>query len=224
MLLCFAFLISFIFLFFQIAAAAVTIQYSYTLRVGSVPSGSLTSLQDVTTNNVLMSAFMKCCTGCPNGICNNPNPGAYYNGSLPYCASPKDNCTTITVCSGAGQTNCLMYTPQYQAQFGSMVPPVTIPDNVCSQLSRTSFHGHHVVGYASSGDCGGGDPQKFMYAVAHYVESVLGGVSVVFVLVAVIQFFIVALAIYIICKPTFTGKSGFEDDMTHINSKDEIVI
>jgi len=225
LLLCLTLVFSFLFLFFQIAAVAVTVQYTYTLQVGSVPSGSLTALGDVATNNVLLSAYQQCCTGCPNGICNNPRPGSFTNGTLPWCAPP-NACTIVSVCNSTSQTYCFQYTQAYLNQFsytaGVLVPPVYVPPALCTTLQSTVSHGHHIVGYAAQGNCGGGNPSVFISQIAGYVESVLGAVAVVYVIVMVIQIFIVGLSMYIICRPVCAGKSGFEDEVAahHLTGED----
>lgn len=218
-LLCCSLLFSFIFFVVQCAAAAGMIAYSYTLHVGSTPSGSLTLITDVVTNNVMLSLFQKCCSGCPPNVvtCNNPTPGAFFNGTHPNCVAPS-SCSAPVPCTSMTQTNCYVWTTEYLSRLTvngqKLVPPVALTDDICATLGTLNSHGHKIVGPAYTGACGGGNPKNFMSQVAAYMEHVLGGVAVVFIIVAVVQGFLIGLSLYIICRPMCTGKSGFEDDMT----------
>lgn len=194
---------------FQIGATIAMTNYAHGLSISEVntPSSSLKSLSDIAINNGAFSIFMKCCSGCPGGGCNNTAPGAYYNGTLPFC-SGNVTCTIVQSCSTTTSPKCFVNSPPLQQ---TLVPPLNIDDRLCLALESIWVNNHYIVGLADSGSCGAGDPSKFLYDLNTFVSYSLDGVAGFFTFVAVLEAFAWIAGIYIICfsKP---GKIANEDD------------
>ena len=184
----------------QIAAAAGMVSYSNQLQVanGHVPSGALTSYSSIQIQNAAFSLYERCCTGCAPLVCNNPSPDSYVNYTLPYCAPP-NSCLFVYPCQNATQDNCYNF---FTAGEVALVPPYPVDGSLCptlASLSTANATGQTVslVGNASLGGCGGGNPANFLLNLDLYVSSSLNGVAVVFVLVVLFESLVLPAGLYL---------------------------
>jgi len=184
----------------QIAAAAGMVNYGNQLQMTGtpVPSGALTSYSDVQIQNAAFSLYQRCCTGCPNLACNNPSPDSYVNYTLPYC-SPPNSCVFVVPCQNTSQNRCFNF---FSSGATVVVPPYPVDGSLCSSiasLSTVNALGQLVslVGNASQGGCGGGDPAVFLTNLDLYVSSSLNGVAVVFVLVVLFESLVLPAGLYL---------------------------
>ena len=198
---------------FQIAAAVTMSSYASTLsfrdeRGVNASSSNLMLTADIALNNAVLSVYVKCCSGCPNNVCNNPTPGSFFNGTLPYC-SGNTTCTPISPCGTPNRQKCFVYPPGTNVT----VPPLAIPDTLCSGLGQIWLGkiSHAIVGPAFSGSCGAGDPVNFFQDMDTFVWYSLNGVAGFFTFVAVIEGLALIAGMYIIfCSKT--AKVQGEDD------------
>ena len=188
----------------QIGAAVVFIAYSNSFKFGLTnPSSTLTARADVDLNNAVLSAYIKCCSGCPSG-CNNPTTNSYYPGVHPYCyqrpappgsATQYIVCDTPAACPSAGQASyCFKYLPG----DALMRPTTYVDQTVCTMLSGLSTGAGPLVGYVDKGGCGGGSSAQFFVNMDSYFSPKVYLVGVAFAIIALIQSSIFFLGIYII--------------------------
>lgn len=206
----------FIVLIFQIAAAGTMGLYANALsyrdeRGVNASSASLTFPPDVAVNNGVLSVFVKCCTGCPGAICNNPTPNSFSNVTLPYCVG-NNTCQTILPCGANSGRKCFVYPTGQQP----IVPPVYVPDSLCSGLTSVWVGNRYVVGPAPQGSCGGGDPVQFMQDMDTIVGYSLDGVAGFFTFVAVIEGFALVAGLYLVFCAKTTKVQGEDDEQVFV--------
>jgi len=172
--------------------------------LGKGESSYLTNSQQITANNVVLSAWLKCCTGCdPKKVpaCNNPDATSYYVVTLSNCNGTVV-CQTAPICpSSGGATNCFVYPPGTVNQYR---PSTNIDQSFCYLLSTISAAGSPIVGFADTGSCGGGDPGVFMTNISTYVGPKLYFVGVMFALITVIQstvLFVGCFVLFCVSRP-----------------------
>jgi len=203
---------------FQIAAAVTMTSYANTLgirdeRGANASSIMLTFTPDIAINNAVLSVFLKCCSGCPDNVCNNPTPGSYFNGTLPYCAN--STCSSVLPCSMTSRSKCLVYP---QAAVNITVPPLAIPSTLCDGLSRVwiGTPSHAIVGAVSQGSCGKGDPAAFLQDMDTFVGYSLDGVAAFFTFVAVIEGIALVAGMYLIFCAKQTKVQGEDDEQVFV--------
>lgn len=204
----------FIVLAFQIAAAATMGMYANTLslkdeRGVNASSTSLTFGPDIAVNNAALSVFLKCCTGCPNNVCNNPAKGAFSNVTLANCGGSNSTACQFVVPCGlpASGSKCFVY----QQNVPQVVPPLVIPDSLCNGLSNVWITNRYIVAPVAQGGCGNGDPASFIQDLDTFVGYSLDGVAAFFTFVAVIEALALVAGLYLVfCAKT--GKVQGEDD------------
>jgi len=190
----------------QIAFANSLVLVSHKFAIQeTVVSGSLVHLSDVTINNLAMSVYVKCCSGCPSG-CNNSMPNSFSTQILPYCGD--NQCEFVGPCASKTQDKCF----NYFLNNGFFKRPVEVPtdlvdDSVCNLLSGLSYNSLPLVGFAVSGGCGYGDARIFHQNLADYVTSRSYGSSVVVVLLATTEIIVLLICMYIV----FCAKHGLKD-------------
>jgi hypothetical protein len=200
---------------FQVAAAVSMSQYSKQLRVqdASVLSGALVSQADVNIMNAVFSVYQKCCSGCPNNACNNPQTGAFVNATNANCLQA--NCQYVTsVCQSTTQDKCWNFLGQ-----PPLLPPYVIEDQLCQAMSTLQLNGIKLVGPAQSGSCGGGDPKVFWTNLNMYVSGTVYGVAIFYIIVAFFESLILPAGIYVMfCTKTETPLEEIEDKETRMET------
>jgi len=158
-------------------------------------SGALTRPSDAAINNLVLSAYVKCCTGCPVG-CNNTLPGAYSPTQLPYC--PGTSCESVGPCRSKSQDKCFNYFARGRGSGPIYVPTDVVDDSVCSWLSRFSYGTSPLVVPAVDGGCGFGDGRIFYQNLQAYVSSRSYGSAVGLIFLAVCEILILIVCMYIV--------------------------
>ena len=209
---CFAMtaLISLGFIILQIASMVLLTNFSNTLQIGSpgVPSAMYTNPGDIVINNLAFSMYVKCCTGCPTG-CNNTTPGAFSNVTLSYCAFP-NTCASVGACNSPTQNNCFVHSSLGRLPRNFSIPTSYVNDYVCSSLQSMNLNGAALVGAASTGACGGGDPSQFLQNLSAYLKSSVSAILGVYIFVALLQFGMLFLGCYMSSVPQWiTSKLMF---------------
>lgn len=184
----------------QVAAAGAIMAYSQqlSLKNPNTPSSQLTAYDDIQIQNAAFSVYQRCCTGCPNKVCNNPSYDSYVNKTLPLCAG-KTACQLVVPCSATVTAKCFRYLPGDPL----VVPPYSPDRSVCNilgYLSTTNPSGKtvYLVDYADNGGCGGGDPTVFLKNLDTYLSTHLTGVFVVFILIICTESIALPTGIYLI--------------------------
>lgn len=149
-------------------------------------------------NNVVLSIFIKCCSGCPGRhLCDNPNPDSFANYSLSYCAYPS-NCTVPGPCTLKGQDSCFVdRTDIWRSGVNLTIPSYSIDSMICRDLQTLSVHGVTLVGPAILGSCGGGSPAAFRSSLAILVSNESVPFFSLYLTVALIQMGILFLSLYL---------------------------
>ena len=166
----------------------------------TTPSGALTDQGEINVNNAVLSAFVRCCTGCM-GIgsgtnqCTNPpiSPdfANYFAGGTQLsglcgatAAAPAGQCVVPPACTSTTQDFCFNY------PTGTVLPmvPSTFTDKtVCTMLTGLSSNGHSIVGATSTGSCGGGQPKVFYSDIDGYFSPKMYFAAVLFIFIATVQ-------------------------------------
>ena len=153
----------------------------------SYKSGSLTDGDQVAFNNIFLSAYTGCCTGCPPGACNATNVVQNKNDRwLANCLSNANGtvtpqCQLSTFCTSTIDTGCYQQT--------DLVPTIKVID-ACGTLESLKFNGTSpLVGPADQGSCGSGSPSSFTYRCAQYLLSYWPSLQIAFTVFCVLQAF-----------------------------------
>jgi len=199
---------------FQIGSAVMMTNYATALQIRNESaftqsSSLLTSSADIAINNGAFSAFIQCCSGCPTG-CNNTAPGAFTNATLSNCAG-NNTCPIVQPCNGK-QSKCFVY-PAGRSNI--VVPPINIPQTLCTALASVSVSNHYVVGQVKSGSCGGGNPAAFLQDMDTVLSTSLIGVASFFTFVAVIEGIALIAGIYLLFCAVQT-KISDEDEQVFV--------
>jgi hypothetical protein len=176
----------------QIASSVGMVNYSLQLRVKDVtlPSSKMTDPIDVRIQNGAFTVYQRCCTGCPNLVCNNPQPDSWVNYTMPFCSGQKmSNCTLVAPCSLTIPDRCYQFFPNDTV----LVPPYPIDSSICNSMSGLQFTSATtgqktpLIGPTDQGGCGGGDPKQFLRNLDKYLSDGLTAVAALMILVVVLE-------------------------------------
>jgi hypothetical protein len=192
-----------------VAAAATTVDYSGALkRVNGIASSTITTRTDADLNNAVLSAFVKCCSGCPSG-CNNVGKDAYYPGVATFCYNQGIPCDKAVACRSTGgtenppQDNCFVYL----SGDALVAPTHNIDQGLCSVMTGLKYGDLYLVGPAKTGGCGGGNIGQFKTNLEGYFTPKVYMVGVLLALIAVVQSTVIFVGVYVIL---FVSKKDLE--------------
>jgi len=181
----------------QIFVAIAALEYTEALGMAKRDLGSLsaTSYGDVMINNAVLSAFIKCCSGCTSG-CDNPDLSTFDNYTLPNCQAPSV-CVEPVPCRQPTDQDCfILHDKLYRNNNGEQqvfIPTNLIEDFICTDLASLSLAGVPLVGPASQDSCGGGSPDQFLNDVMSYFKAESTPFFAAYISVAIVQMCILFL-------------------------------
>ena len=179
----------------QIAGTVLISRYAGQIdKQNKFLSGSITDAADRELNNAILSTYVACCIGCPaEQACTNIRP--YYNLTLGNCfANNNTVCDPVPTCGvDPNQDGCFI-------NPGTSIPPVNIDEALCNTF-KTFKNGTDIalVGPATTGSCGGGDPNTYLNDVVDYFNSGFYWFIVGFGILCGIQALNLIAALFVLC-------------------------
>jgi len=183
----------------QIAAAVIFAQYQGQIaKTSSIPTDEIVDTFSISANNMMLSTYTTCCSGCGPNVCNvepavpEDGPFCSYNATEPAQCIYVYNCPVGEVC--------------YVNSTSTTIPVFSIDVSVCTGLKQLAYvngtKSSPIVGPFIGNDkdsCGKGDPLLFRTLLYGFANSVFDYSVIIFGVLAGVQGLILIAGIYIIC-------------------------
>ena len=199
LLLCYG-LVMLVLFILQVVATAQVFDFGYWFK----DQTQLNSLrQNAIFNNILLSTYTSCCSGCPKSgsPCNQAQP--YFNFTLANCQGA--GCKLVYPCNSTLASGCYVFDKSEEV----VIPAYPVDNSTCAALSSVVFNGAGIVGPVSKGSCGQGDPVKFANNIYMYVAGLAFSLGTAFAV------FATCLGLVVVASGKVASSSPIREQKVH---------